>query len=102
MVYKGNKVVLVEMLPTVAADMEPFNRQGLLEALGGEGHSPADEKGGEGDCERRMVTDKRIGESELIEGDIVVVALGSKSVSALVGEFEGGGPELYTVGDCNL
>jgi TRAP-type mannitol/chloroaromatic compound transport system substrate-binding protein len=30
------------------------------------------------------------------------VALGSKSVLALVGEFGGGGPELYTVGNCNL
>jgi hypothetical protein len=68
LVSKGNKGVLVEMLPTSAADMEPLNRQGRLEALGGEGHRPADEKGGEGDCERRMVTNKRIGESELIEG----------------------------------
>jgi len=99
---RGNKVVVVEMLPTIAADMDPLNRQGLMEALEGreivfmtnkEVHEFTD-KG-------VWVTDKKSGEKQLVEGDTVVLALGSKSVSNLSDDLKDKVPELYTVGDCN-
>jgi pyruvate/2-oxoglutarate dehydrogenase complex dihydrolipoamide dehydrogenase (E3) component len=47
------------------------------------------------------VTDKKSGEKQLIEGDTVVLALGSKSVSNLSDYLKDNVAELYTVGDCN-
>lgn len=45
-----------------------------------------------------IVTDKRTGEEQSIEGDTVVVALGSKSVSSLAKELEGKVPVVLTEG----
>jgi pyruvate/2-oxoglutarate dehydrogenase complex dihydrolipoamide dehydrogenase (E3) component len=99
---RGNKVTLVEMLPTIAADMEPLNRMGLMEALEGRHITMMTNKEVKEINEKSViVTDKRTGEEQSIEGDTVVVALGSKSVSSLAEELAGKVPELYTVGDCN-
>ena len=99
---RGNKVTLVEMLPTIAADMEPLNRMGLMEALEGRDITMMTNKEVKEINEKSViVTDKRTGEEQSIEGDTVVVALGSKSVSSLAEELAGKVPELYTVGDCN-
>lgn len=45
-----------------------------------------------------IVTDKRTGEEQSIEGDTIVVALGSKSVSSIAGELEGKVPVVLTQG----
>ena len=102
LIDRGNKVTLVEMLPTIAADMEPLNRQGLLEALEGKDITMLTNKEIKEITEKGVVViDKKSGARQLIEGDIVVVALGSKSVSSLAERLEGKVAELYTVGDCN-
>ena len=99
---QGNKVTIVEMLPTIAADMEPLNRQGLLEALEGRDITMLTNKEITEITEKGVVvTDKKNGEKQLIEGNTVVLALGSKSVRSLVEKLEGKVAELYTVGDCN-
>lgn len=99
---RGNKVTLVEMLPTIAADMEPLNRMGLMEALEGRDITMMTNKEAKEINEKSViVTDRRTGKQQSIEGDTVVVALGSKSVSSLAEELAGKVPELYTVGDCN-
>ncbi len=99
---RGNKVIIVEMLPTIASDMDPLNRQGLMEALEGR------EIVFLTNSEIQAITDKGVsfidkksGEKQLVEGDTVVLALGSKSVSYLLDDLKDNVPELYTVGDCN-
>jgi 2,4-dienoyl-CoA reductase-like NADH-dependent reductase (Old Yellow Enzyme family)/thioredoxin reductase len=102
LIDRGNKVTLVEMLPTIAADMEPLNRQGLLEALEGKDITMLTNKEIKEITEKGVVVvDKNSGARQLIEGNIVVVALGSKPVSSLAEKLEGKVTELYTVGDCN-
>jgi len=99
---RGNKVIIVEMLPAIASDMDPLNRQGLMEAL--EGREIAfltNREIQEVTDKGVLVTDKKSGEKYLVEGDTVVLALGSKSVSYLSDSLKDNVPELYTVGDCN-
>lgn len=98
----GNRVTIVEMLPTVATDMEALNRQGLLEALEGKEIRIMTNK------EVREITDQGVvlrdrtsGEEELVSGEVIVLALGSSPVAHLVASLEGKVPELYAVGDCN-
>jgi 2,4-dienoyl-CoA reductase-like NADH-dependent reductase (Old Yellow Enzyme family)/thioredoxin reductase len=99
---RGNKVTIVEMLPTIAADMEPLNRQGLLEALEGKDIVMLTRKEIQEITEKGVVVkDKKSGAKEVIDGDIVVVALGSKPFNPLEEKLKGNVAELYTVGDCN-
>lgn len=99
---RGNKVVIVEMLPTIAGDMDPLNRQGLMEALEGREIVFMTNKEIKEFTDKGVsVTDKKSGEKQLIEGDTVVLALGSKSVSNLSDYLKDNVAELYTVGDCN-
>jgi len=99
---RGNKVTVVEMLPTIAADMEPLNRQGLMEALEGRDITMLTNKEIAEITERGVVViDKKNDAKELIEGDIVVIALGAKPVRTLAEKLDGKVTELYTVGDCN-
>ena len=99
---RGNKVVIVEMLPTIAGDMDPLNRQGLMEALEGrEIVFMTNKEIMEFTDKGVSVTDKKSDEKQLIEGDTVVLALGSKSVSNLSDYLKDNVAELYTVGDCN-
>jgi pyruvate/2-oxoglutarate dehydrogenase complex dihydrolipoamide dehydrogenase (E3) component len=99
---RDNKVIIVEMLPIIASDMEPLNRQGLLEALEGKDITILTNKEIIEITEKGVVViDKRSGEIQVTEGDIVVVALGSKPVSSLAEKLDGKVAELYTVGDCN-
>jgi pyruvate/2-oxoglutarate dehydrogenase complex dihydrolipoamide dehydrogenase (E3) component len=98
----GNKVTVVEMLPEIASDMEPLNRQGLMEALEGRDIVFLTNREIQEITEKGVwVSDKKSGESQLVEGDTVVLALGSKSVSYLSDALKEMVPELYTAGDCN-
>ena len=99
---RGNKVIIVEMLPAIAGDMEALNRQGLMEALEGREIVFMTNKEIKEFTDKGVsVTDKKSGEKQLIEGDTVVLALGSKSVSNLSDYLKDNVAELYTVGDCN-
>ena len=99
---RGNKVIIVEMLPAIADDMEALNRQGLMEALEGREIVFMTNKEIQEVTDKGVsVTDKKSGEKHLVEGDTVVLALGSKSVSYLSDSLKDNVPELYTVGDCN-
>jgi 2-enoate reductase len=99
---RGNKVTIVEMLPTIAGDMESLNRQGLMEALEGKEIVFMTNKEIQEVTDKGVsVTDKKSGEKQHVEGDTVVLALGSKSVSYLSDSLKDNVPELYTVGDCN-
>ena len=98
---RENKVIVVEMLPQIAGDMDPLNRQGLMEALEGRDIVFQTNKEIQEITEKGvLVTDKKSNEKELIEGDAVVLALGSKSVSSLADNLKDKAVELFTVGDC--
>ena len=99
---RGNHVIIVEMLSAIACDMDPLNRQGLLEALEGrEIVFLTNREIKEITAKGVLATNKKNGQKELVEGDIIVLALGSKSVSYLSDCLKDKVPELYTVGDCN-
>lgn len=99
----GNKLTIIEMLPAIAADMEPHHRYTLVNKtfkehdvtlLTNRKVSSITEKG-------VQMTNSETGKEELVEADLVIMAVGSKSVNALVEELEGKVPELYVAGDCN-
>jgi NADPH-dependent 2,4-dienoyl-CoA reductase/sulfur reductase-like enzyme len=98
---QGNTVTIVEVLPRIAADMEPLNRQGLLEALRERNVTELTEH------DILEVTDEGLrafdGNSQkekLIEGDWVVLAVGTKPVTELINALRGKVTQLFSAGDC--
>jgi len=92
---KGKEVVVVEMLPEVAPDMEKNTRKLLLKRL--------DELGVKilSDVKVDEITDKGVKTiAQFLEADSIVVALGSVSNTKLADNLRGSGLQLYRVGDC--
>ncbi|MBI2908955.1 MAG: FAD-dependent oxidoreductase [Chloroflexi bacterium] len=102
LVRRGNTITVVEMLPKLAADMEPNNRFVALQRL-----RTADVRiltGAEAvDVSSNGVTfvRKDTGERGFILAEVVVVAVGAAARRGLVHATEGLVGETYTVGDCN-
>jgi len=99
---QGNIVTIVEMLPRIAADMEPLNRQGLIEAL----HEKKVAELTEHDIievsdNGLKVLDRNSQQIKLIEGDCVILAMGAKPATELIDALKGKVAQLYTVGDCH-
>jgi 2,4-dienoyl-CoA reductase-like NADH-dependent reductase (Old Yellow Enzyme family)/thioredoxin reductase len=98
---KDYEVTVVEMLEEVALDMDPLNRKGLLDALNEYRTKLLVNR------EVKEITDtgvivlnKITGEKETISTEVMVIAMGSESVSSLAEAFaEGDYPEHYIVGD---
>jgi len=97
---QGNEVTVVEMLPLVGADMDPLNRRGLLDQLNeykvqlltGLEVVEIDDQGA-------IVVDKKTGERRTIAADLMVLALGTRSVRNLAEALEGNNIPVYTIGD---
>lgn len=97
---KGKKVTIVEILDGVARDMFFVNRLHLLELLGREGARiltktrviKIEEKG-------VLVADKN-GQSNMLEADHVVLAVGLEPDRIPVEKLRNIIPEIYTIGDC--
>ena len=97
---KGKKVTIVEMLPEIGTDMEPFSRTFLLERLRERGVKTLTSKRAvklSGTGVQVLGVD---GQTEVIDADTIVVAVGSKPNEALYSGLKGRVPELYRVGDC--
>jgi len=99
----GNKVTIIEQLPSLASDMEPIHRLEMLKRFNenknvvmviGRKVVGIDEKG-------VQVVNTDNNKKELIKADWVVIAVGTKPVNTLVSALEGKIPELYSIGDCN-
>ena len=97
----NNKVTVIEMLPTIAADMELLHKKVLIDSLKDKGVTML--------TERRLVevTNKNIviqdcqsGKTETLETDWLVLALGMKPLTALANALEDKVSELYVIGDC--
>lgn len=98
----GNKLIIIEQLPSLAPDMEPNHRFEMLQRFEQEknlkiktGHKVL------------QISDNSIrmqnlqGRKESVTADWVVIAVGTKPVNALKDALEGKVQELYSLGDCN-
>jgi len=102
LVDKANKVTIVARSSMMATDMEPLNRQGLMEALAEKEVTLINNKETEEILENGItVVDKRTGKTQFIEAEYIVIARGSQSISALADGLVDEVDELYAVGDCN-
>jgi pyruvate/2-oxoglutarate dehydrogenase complex dihydrolipoamide dehydrogenase (E3) component len=102
MVRRDNQVTVVEMKPTMASDMEPNNRAGLMESLrDAKVHMLTDteivEIRKDGVIGKRRDTEKH----HFVKGDLVVFAVGAKPQRDLAEALEEKEVEVYTTGDCN-
>jgi len=98
---QGNIVTIVEMLPRIAEDMEPLNRKGLIEALQEKKVAMLTEHEVSEVTDKGLVVfDKKKEEKKLIEGDWVILAMGSKSATELPDALSGKVPQLLVAGDC--
>ena len=97
-----NKVIIIEQLPTIAADMEPTNRFEMLELLGEKGVVMLTKRKVLGITEKGIkVVNLDSGQEDLVEADRVVIAVGTTPVDTLTTALEGRVPKLYSVGDCS-
>ncbi|MBI2907221.1 MAG: FAD-dependent oxidoreductase [Chloroflexi bacterium] len=98
--HKGKGVTVVEMLGSLAPDMEKMNRASLLQSLKTTGvvtmtrHKVVDVG------EAGVVAEDKNGQKVPIEGE-VVLALGATPNRELAEAIEGKAPEVYSIGDCN-
>jgi len=99
--YQGNKVILLEMLPNLAQDMDPISQRDILIKLEEAGvgiKTNARLIGVEKDSlvfQDQQCKDRTF----LIDSDLTVLCLGGKSNDSLSLELEGLFPEVYTIGD---
>ena len=100
MAAKGKDVTIVEMLPELAWDMEPFTKILLQERF---------EKYGVKVHKSTIVTKIRSdgieaknkdGQDVSIEADTVVICVGSRPDNGLLFTLEGSMNEVYGIGDC--
>lgn len=97
---RGINVTVVEMLGDVALDMDPLNRRGLLDALKKYGTKLLT------NMEVKEINDKGVialnrlnGEKENIQGEAIVVAMGSQAIAGLAEVLKDETPEFYIIGD---
>lgn len=98
---RNNSVTILEILPTMASDMEPLNRKGLMDSLTDKGITMMTKRNVVEISDRQVVTtDSKGSDSQYIETDWVILAVGSKPARTLKDILEGKTAKLYTVGDC--
>ncbi len=97
---QGRKVTILEMLPSIAADMGPKNRWVMIDRLAAAGIRM------ETSTAVTEITDKGVRTArhrkyvEFFEADTVVLAVGMKPVAGLAKALEGKAPEIRQIGDC--
>jgi 2,4-dienoyl-CoA reductase-like NADH-dependent reductase (Old Yellow Enzyme family)/thioredoxin reductase len=97
---KGKKVIILEMLKTIGADIGPMNRFVVIDRLVEAGIRLETSACAE-EITEKGVRIKRSGwRSEFFEADSVVIAAGMEPVDSTVKEPEGKAPKVYKVGDC--
>ncbi|MBA7481383.1 NADH oxidase [subsurface metagenome] len=99
LVSKGKKVTILEMLPDIACDVEPYARIFLMERFDKYGIKILIK------AKLEEITDNGVIYSEnsakkTIEADTVVLALGAVLNRDLAVAMEGKVPEVHSVGDC--
>ncbi|MFH1651182.1 MAG: FAD-dependent oxidoreductase [Chloroflexota bacterium] len=98
---RGHKVTIIEVLPRLASDMEPYNRNGLMERLEAlKVQSLVGKKVAEIDDAGVSIVDTNTGVRERVPAEQVILAMGAVPNDGLAAALEGKVPELYVVGDC--
>ncbi|MBI2910229.1 MAG: FAD-dependent oxidoreductase [Chloroflexi bacterium] len=98
----GNTVTVVEMLATLASDMEMHNRFGVLQALKEASVTVLTRTEVVEVVEGGIIAvDKDSGEKGFIQGDAVVFAIGAVANRDVAEALEGKFAEVYLLGDCN-
>jgi len=99
LVTKGKQVTIVEMLDSIATDMDRTSRLLLILNLGELGVKMLTKATAKEITDRGVVVDQR-NKEEFIEADTVVLALGAQPNRELVEQIKKLDVELYIVGDC--
>ncbi len=98
----GNKVTILEQLPSLGHDMEPFHRFIMLAHFREHQVIMLNSRKVVGVDERGVrVIHLGSNEEEFLEADRVIVAVGTTPVDGLSNALEGKVEDLYSVGDCN-
>ena len=98
---KGKKVVLIEMLDLLAADLgKRQGRQCLIDYLTEKGVTLLTRMKGEEVSDRGLVVVDHDGHRQTLEADTVVLACGSVPDTDLHEELKGIVPEIHVIGDC--
>lgn len=97
---RGGKVTILEMLPTIGADIGPFNRWIIIDRLEKAGIRMETLAKVEKITERGIWISRQDITYEFFEADSVVIAVGMASANSLARKLEGKVPELYQIGDC--
>jgi 2,4-dienoyl-CoA reductase-like NADH-dependent reductase (Old Yellow Enzyme family)/thioredoxin reductase len=96
----GKKVTILEMLDRIGADIGEWNRWVMIDRLNAAGIRV------ETSSKVELITEKGVrithpnGMEEFFEADLVVIAVGMKSVNKMADELNGKVASLYKVGDC--
>lgn len=99
---KENTVIIIEQLPSLASDMEPTNRTGMMERFAEKGVSFLTGHKVVRISENAVqIVNLANGQEESVDGDRIIIAMGSRPVAMLTEALEGRVPELHSVGDCN-
>lgn len=98
---KGKRrVSIVEMLGDLASDVDPGEREFLLQRLKEKGiQSYLNMKLDEIQTDGVIAVDKE-SERHFIKGDLIILAMGAKSEQDLASSLERKGIHFYTIGDC--
>ena len=97
---QGKKVAIVEMLYSLASDMNMFSQLYLQNKLAELGIEIRLGTTAQEINDRGIVAVDMEGNRQEIEADTVVVAMGFESENSLERKLKGKVPELYTIGDC--
>jgi NADPH-dependent 2,4-dienoyl-CoA reductase/sulfur reductase-like enzyme len=97
----NKKVIIVEMLDSLALDMEPINRMDLLSRIEeSDIEVVLKRKIHRIDPDKVVLVNQETMAEEEIRADAVVLALGAVAANELVKKIEGEVDSIYSVGDC--
>ena len=97
---EGRKVIVIEMLPEVAADLNLVNRMALLRLLGEAGVELRTGLRIKSIREEGVATTTADGQESLTPADMVVLALGSEPDDSLLRSLRESHPRVLAAGDC--
>jgi 2,4-dienoyl-CoA reductase-like NADH-dependent reductase (Old Yellow Enzyme family)/thioredoxin reductase len=98
----GNRVTILEERAALAEDMEPVHRFALLRSFRERGVAELTNRKALQIGERGVeVLNLEKGQNEWVQGDWIMVAVGSKPIDDLLDSVAHLVPEAYSAGDCN-
>jgi 2-enoate reductase len=96
---RGKKVVIIEILPRMAADMSPMARRRLLDGLRAKQAIMLAGATCEAIREGSVIVTTAEGQTDTVQADTVILAVGYRANDDLVKTLEGKVPEVCCIGD---